>query len=364
VNRQVAVGILLTSMGLATLLLPIVPALPFFFSCAAIYGFGCGGFDVAKLVWIVEMWTNNPAPQIQVLFGCFALGSFVSPLLTYSFLPQEDGDKMAFGVAENFAPKFSSPNPDPKKSESLLYIPFLIGGLLLILGGFLLLVLYCVQKYKPPTTSNVAEPSGETGGSESPSSKKSGKDLVLIILSAVAMGLYYGCQMSTTQFLPTFSHFIELKLSNKDGALLLSGLTGAFTAGRLCGIVLILKIKPKILLLGNFLLVIIANTLLLFFGEKSITVLWTSVTLVGFGFSTVFPSFYGYMEKHLTSKFTAAVNIACGLVSTFLPILIGEYIERFPTVLVYTNYVCLGTSALTLLVIYRTIARGSGDGRN
>ena len=58
------------------------------------------------------------------------------------------------------------------------------------------------------------------------------------------------------------------------------------------------KSVQKFLLLRNILLVIIGNTLLLFFQYSSLPVLWGAAILLGIDFSTVFPSFYGFIESH------------------------------------------------------------------
>jgi len=378
VNRQIASGLLLLLMGTGTILLPIVPSLLLFFVTAAIVGFGGAGYDTAQIVWIIEMWETKAAAYIQTQHFCFALGTLVSPLLMKSFLPmdtletndggitlQSDILTTAEGIGTNNTTLLYQSETLDSDQSSQLYVPFLIGGIFTIIGGILLLLLYGIKKYEKPSKSGVI--ANEDNNQTDPGKSKgcNCRKLILILLSAVVLGAYSGMELCSFQFLPTFTHFIDLKLSQQDGALVLSGLAAAFTVGRAIGIFIVLKIRPEILLLGNILLVITGNTLLLFFANSSLPILWGGAILLGIGFSTVFPSFYGYIEQHLkvSNVVGASMIVAGGLVSSLYPIIIGSFIEKNPFILMYTNYFSLVACTSAFLVIY-TITRKKPQERN
>ena len=91
------------------------------------------------------------------------------------------------------------------------------------------------------------------------------------------------------QFLPTFAHFSELRLTEAEGARMLFGLTLCIAIGRLVGIFIVLKVKPHFILLGNFVLLLTANLVLLLIAQTSVPMLWVGSCLIGLGLSTVYP---------------------------------------------------------------------------
>lgn len=340
-------------MGIGVILIPVMPTLPTFFFVVSLVGFGAAGYDTAQIVWIIEMWENNAAAYIQTQHFCYALGTFVSPLLLKPFLPPET-EKLRQTFSSNETSALHSDPTVVSKDASQLYIPFFIGGVASILGGFLIFVLYWIKKYEKPSSLKRRTQDGEEDRKDGFSKSCNVRKLTLITLSAVVIGTYQGMELCTFQFYPTFTHFIDLNLSQQEGALVVSGMTGAFTLGRAIGIVIVLKVLPEILLLGNVLLILTGNTLLFFFANDSLPVLWGANILLGLGFSTVFPSFYGYIEKHLkVSNVVGAVMIvAGGLVSSLYPVLIGSFIEENPFILIYTNYFSLAASTTAFLVTY------------
>jgi FHS family Na+ dependent glucose MFS transporter 1 len=336
-------------MGLGSGYMALSPSLLVFFITAAIVGFSGGGYDTAQIVWIIELWSSKAAPYIQTQHFSFAIGTLISPLLIKPYL-SNDPDLSAFTQ--------NSTDSGEHYPGKQLYIPFFIGGAASILGGLFLLALYFFQK------STSSQPDGTTNVTSEPQNSpenSTSRKILLISLSAIVIGTYCGMELCTIQFLPSFTHFISLHLSPGDGALVLSSLTGAFTLGRGLGICLVLKIHPEILLLANLCLITVGNSVLYFWANDSYPMLWTGSICMGIGFSTVFPSFYGYIEKHLVvSNVVGAIMImAGGLVSSLYPVIIGSFIESNPYVLMYTNYFSLVVSCGAFLCIYCTTQKSS-----
>jgi len=140
-------------------------------------------------------------------------------------------------------------------------------------------------------------------------------------------------ELCSIQFFPLFTHYIDLELSEQDGAFVLSSLTGAFTLGRGLGILLVLRAVPKLLLIGNISLVTLGNLVLCFLANSSITFLWIGSVLLGIGFSPVFPLLFGYLEQRLEiSNVGGVILVAGGFFSGLYPVLIGD-----PFMLIYTR---------------------------
>ncbi|OXA61462.1 Sodium-dependent glucose transporter 1 [Folsomia candida] len=309
---------------------PLAPSLVVYFGIAVIVGFSSGGFDTAHIVWLIDLWSGEAAPYIQVQHFSFALGTFVSPLIIRPFLAKREVDQ----TLTDFTNSTTNDNMDPGTSE--IWIPFLIVGSSCILGGVAILGVTCLRNFGPCRIGNQTNPPNHIEKKSPNTSYK----IQLIMLACLIVGTYVGMEITTVQFLPTFTHFIPLKLAPSDGAKILTGLSAAFMSGRAVGIFLVLKIRPEIIIVGNFVVILVGNIALHFVGGTSLEILWSGAVLLGVGFSAVFPCFYGFLEKHLhvTDVIGAVIISSSGLISAIYPVIIGTWIEQNPYVLMYTNY--------------------------
>ncbi|XP_035702619.1 sodium-dependent glucose transporter 1 [Folsomia candida] len=275
-------------MGIGIASYPLAPSLPVFFGIAVVAGFSAGGYDTAQIVWIIELWSGEAAPYIQVQHFSYALGTFVSPMIIRPYLAEEK--VIMAGVTNSTTDEILEPEdaqpPDPKTGQRFSH------------------------------------------------------KIKLIVLSSIILGAYCGMEVYTIQFIPTFMHFIPLKLAPSDGARILTGLTAAFMIGRGLGVFLVLRIRPEFIIVGNFVVILTGNVVLNVIGGTSYEMLWGGAVLLGVGFSVVFPSFYGFLEKHLhvTNVVGAVITSSSGLIFGLYPAIIGTWIEQNPYILMYTNY--------------------------
>jgi hypothetical protein len=249
-------------------------------------------------------------------------------------------------------------------ASPLLFVPFTIGGVVPIIGGILILVLFRINKYQSPNKmeKELKAVAGRNIQGSSGCCGCSTKQMALIALSALFLGVYQGMELCSIQFLPTFTHFIDLGLTKQEGAAVLTGLTGAFTLGRALGILIVLRVLPEILLLTNLILIVIGNSTLFFLANSSLPFLWGASVILGAGFSTVFPSFYGYIEKHLkiSNVIGAVMIVVGGVVGGLYPVIIGSQIQKKPFVLMYTNFfsVFVGTSCFLAIFAITKVKKG------
>jgi len=182
------------------------------------------------------------------------------------------------------------------------------------------------------------------------------RNLVLILLSSAYLGAYVGMESSAFQFLPTFARFTPLHLSQPEGALLLSAFTGAFTVGRVGGILIVRKVVPEFLLGFNFLLILGGNSLL-FFGNASWLSLVVGVLLLGLGFSTVYAVFLGYIQRYLrVGNLVGAVLVGMqSLISGVYPLLVGRFTVETPFVHLWANFFSLSLASVSFLIIWKMV---------
>ncbi len=86
-----------------------------------------------------------------------------------------------------------------------------------------------------------------------------------------------------------------------------------------------------------FTILIVANGILLIFGEVYVIALWIGAALVGFGCSSIMPTFYALTEEliSITPRISALFLVIGVTGEMFLPVISGIYIETFPISFIY-----------------------------
>ncbi|CAG7717547.1 unnamed protein product [Allacma fusca] len=373
-NRQLMVVGLSCIMATGVFSIPHVPTETLFFVIAGVIGFTAGGFDTSQTVWMLEMWRGEAGVYIQAQFFFYALGSTVAPLLLKPFLLEESKDKN-ITLETSFPDSFPTTMPSSVSNstgESQLYIPLSISGSIITLGASSILFLFCFDKYVPPTQGQSEETEvnqeyisrDDTGSIAKLFTKMRNLEWDKIALAgqlALIVGFYQGMENCTFQFMPTFTHYTDLAFPEPDGAAVLSGMTGAYTAGRLAGILITYyNVSPALILIFNLVLATTGNIILLIFANSNVTLLWTGAVLLGLGYSTVFACIFDYIEKHLkiTNLIGASNAVVGGLVSAVYPLIVGDSVERKPLVLMYVIF--FGLSMCTIMfssIYYMTVIR-------
>ncbi|CAG7727659.1 unnamed protein product [Allacma fusca] len=365
INRQLTLAFLMFTLGICALLVPHMPTLTMLFVLAGFYGFTSGGIDTAQIVWILELWKGQAGIFVQTHYFFFALGSFVAPLMLNPFLLEENSSSKA-NASENGS-MFGGNDPSTTTTativqESQIYVPMCIaGGIILISASYILFLFFC-NKYKPEEEVFPVQDVPRKRSIVSAVSVVIDLDkgwtrnkLMLVILSAVVLSGYQGMEVSTVQFLPTFAHNIALKLPEPEAALVTSGLTGAFTAGRFLGILIVFfKLPPTVILLANMVLSFTGNIILCLFATDNLNCLWAGAVLLGLGYSTIFPCVYDYIEKYLTvTNFIGTVFIVSGGgVAGLYPFILGPFVETHPLVLTYLVFLSIAVCIVSFGLIY------------
>lgn len=191
------------------------------------------------------------------------------------------------------------------------------------------------------------------------------RKIVLIGLSCFVIGFYSALQMCTQQFLPTYAHFLPLKLSSTEGAEILFGFQIGFNIGRLVGIFLVLKIRTHFIFVGNLIVLSMANTILFIWGGDSMALFWIGCVMMGLGMSTVYPTFFAFIEEFLniTETVSGSVTVAGGFVATISCLIMGKFVERSPEILVYVNYASIFLSFIAFFLLFSVTYMRPGSTR-
>ena len=356
-------------LAAGVVLIPYAPTKALFFSAGGIIGFASGGYDTSQVVWTLELWHGEAGVYIQAEYFAFALGTFVAPILTKPFLNEEHTClKLTGNCTIN-----STIHVQDKlgvREETELHIPALASGAIVVAAAAVMLGLFCFKRYEPPAL--IRKSSFNFSHSEqqyllqdtTASLTRRGqlKRLAIISLCAAFLGCYQGMEVCTLQFIPTFSHYVGLRLSEADGAAVLSAVTGAFTVGRFLGILAcVFNAKPVGILIANLIVALAGNVVLLLAANTNLYALYAGGVLLGLGYSTVFACVYDYIERHVrvTNLVSAVMVVSGSIVGAIYPLVVGNSVEQRPFVLMETIFFSLGMCAITFFGIY---ALTCGDG--
>jgi len=292
------------------------------------------------------MARKNPVHSYRHNIFFFAVGCNIPSIVIAPFLTEKD----TLSESNNIG------------SSSRIFIAYtILGGITTVALLFQVFLFTFYRYYTPPmyvteisNDSCEGQPNAPENGDLEDSSIILGinvRKLKLVIITVLFLGTYQGMEVCTMQFVPIFGQYSELKMTESASAYVLTGLTGMFAIGRGIGLVIIFKVLPEIILCLNGALIILSNLILLLWASNNLTMFWIGCLLLGTGFSTMYPSFCAFMEKHLvfTNAVCALICVFGSTVASTYPLIVGNLIEQKAVVLTYTNFFSMIICVLAML---------------
>ncbi|CAG7837050.1 unnamed protein product, partial [Allacma fusca] len=354
VNRHGLIIVLLFISGILIILQPFSPTLITFGVAWVIIESALSGYGTAQIIWVIEIWKDAAGPYIQGQHFSFALGCIFPSLIFAPFLKQSYKSSSSNETIIESNQTLTSMTLDPGSVLSRLYVPCGIIGGMIILGSIFQLMLFLMVKV-PKGEKPLEDQGVEATNSSLERDDQKGKKILLITLGSIFLGVIQAMEGIAFQFLPTFTHYSEVQMSEVEGANIMTAFTIAYTLGRLAGIFVSLKIIPQVLICVNILFVFASSVVLLIAGNGSDThsTMLVGSILLGIGFSTLFPSIFDYLKIHLeiTNVVGAILMVAGMSISSISPLIVGVFIEETPAVIVYLNFVCISVGVATFVGI-------------
>lgn len=345
-------------------------------------GFVTAAICVMVNVWLNELWSwsarqrsaqqlngnthhsNEPATRIdvnnvlmQALHFFFGVGCILGPLIATSFLRYPFAGDIGFWTNN-------------------LVTPYTIAASTALAASMLFFITFLFCPYQQPNKSNDHEADTDSGNGSDVTRQANvdnfDDDEVQVIYSSsqrtkpVPIGRWHFyavifassififsfiCSEGTWfQFSATFSAKVGF-LSQDSASLLASALAVSFTVFRGLSILIALKLTPLMMIYLDLIVVGVANTLVFIFVGRNLTILTLGYILLGAGFSSVFPSYFPYLECNgfaVTDIVGSLLTFSSGLGLVLAPYVIGIYIESFPNILIYITYASVFFSGIAL----------------
>lgn len=343
-----------------------------------VHGFMGGIFTSGSFIFINDLWGRESQPFQQILQFTFGAGSFTSPLVAQPYLLKSHNgtDNMSYYTAKDVK----------------LKTPYMIIASTAILPVILSFITWWVHPYSPthPTRledeqvvtskskkngSNKHKSIGEIESQPSTSSLSDDTEncedvhlfstpeeravrfkrwqRVVTVLSLFFMHLYYGIEVAYGTYIASFVQLCSLHLSESTGAYMSSAFWFTFTAFKLFAALYIEYIGSELNIAISLVIMLLANVILLPFGEVYTIALWAGTVVVGIGTATVWASYFAYLEQFFVISKTVTVSLmVASLLGDFvLPIIIANFIQQTPRIFLW---IYAGAS-ITMAILFASV---------
>lgn len=310
---------------------------------------------------MVELWAESSNVYLQSVHACYALGTFIAPLISEPFVSKNSTschNSTAFPLNEG------------AECESRIYIPYSISTVMLAIGVILHFAVYLWKPYRPlirkvrKTETHSAEPAEELNHNEATNlilpnmtdaqaKESSYKYKIVIALICLFIFCEQCAEQTSGSYIQTFVEKYGIEKSKSE--FLAATYSGSFTAMRAFSILLATRLKAATMIYLDLAFGLAGCATIYLSTLFNLSGLWVGFALLGSGFSSIFPSTFGYLETriNITNFISGLFFVTSSLGPIFTPLLIGGTVKAFPLVFVFVN----SLSLLACLVLFFFIDR-------
>ncbi len=299
------VALLLTASALA--LIPLIPELWILLAVLLVEGVATGALDIGGNTLLVWVHRKGVGPFMNALHFFYGLGAVLSPIIIAQLVAFSGDIIWAYWTL------------------ALLALPA---------------VLWLLPR--PSPTAQVAPEDEPTGGVK----------VMLVALVALLLFLYVGAEIGFGGWVYTYALTLGLGTAT-SAAYLTSAYWGALTLGRLLGIPIAARVRPRWILTGSFLLAILSIGLIMLWPQSTV-VLWVGTMGMGLFTGPIFATVMVLAGRHMTitGQITGGFFVGSSLGGMFLPWFIGQlFVPAGPQVMLIAVIVDL-VVALGALAIF------------
>jgi FHS family Na+ dependent glucose MFS transporter 1 len=292
-------------LALTTALVPLAHSLTWLVLSILVLGLAKGALDVGCNTLLLWVYDDKVGPFMNGLHACFGIGAFISPLVVAGVVSLTGDINWVFW---SFA-------------IAALPIAVFIGSL--------------------PSPAQRLAPAGESTTTF---------PLMPVLLMALCFAAYVGAEVGFGNWLFTYATLTGLG-TTISAAYMTSAFWGSFTVGRLAGVWISTRARPRTILFTD-LAGCLASLALILLWPGSVAALWIGSIGAGLFMASIFPSQLTLAEErmHVSGTITSIFLVGSGVGGMILPWLIGQMILPLgPTSMLG---MAIGSLTLNLLGIY------------
>ncbi|MFW5691209.1 MAG: MFS transporter [Chloroflexota bacterium] len=326
-----------TAMIGIALMMALTSFMPVLWALAIVFfvmGMAEGFIDVGVNAMLVWTHKGRAGPFINGLHFMFGLGAFIAPLIISQVIVIVNGASISAQAAfmTPFEVLSSVLIPAP------VAWPYRVLALTLLPIGFLIWSLRSPQRPQQTQPADTAPVVVRWG---------------LVFLFALMLAVYVGAEASYSGWVYTYA--LERKLMGEaQAALLVSLFWGMVMIGRLAGVAIALRVKPRYMLLGALIGSLLSTLAMI--AVPTATMLWIGTIAFGLSMAPIFPTVVAFADKNLeiNGKITSYFFIGASVGAIVLPWLIGQLFRPVgPEALLYL----ILASVIVLSGVYTVLVR-------
>jgi FHS family Na+ dependent glucose MFS transporter 1 len=282
-------SLVMLALALAAALVPVASSLPILLVILLVFGITKGALDVGGNTLLLWIHGAKVGPYMNGLHASFGVGSFTSGLIAARVIGLT-GD--IYWIFWTFA---------------ILCLPLAIW-------------LWFIPNPAPRATPE--------------EHKDTPLPLLPVLVMVMCFVVYVGAETGYGSWLYTYA--IKLGLENEvTAAYLTSAFWGFFTLGRLIGIPISTRLRPRLILFADLAGCILSLGIILIWRDSA-PALWVGSILLGIALASIFPTLLTLAEErmHITGAITGWFLVGSGLGGMILPWGIGQLFDNIsPTAL-------------------------------
>ncbi|MBN1658517.1 MAG: MFS transporter [Anaerolineae bacterium] len=311
-HRVMAAALILMAAGLA--LMPLLPSLWLLVAAWLVVGTAGGALDVGGNTLIVWLHGRRVGPYMNGLHFFFGVGSSIGPLIAAAALAVAGDTTRAYWVL------------------AVLLVP---------LAAWLIRVPSPDLAHESDDAEELLDRSRRPGGRS--------RDKVVVVLVALFLLLYVGAEVAFGGWINSYAEALGLATAT-SAATLTSVFWGGLTAGRLAGIPLAARYRPRTILLADLAGCLLSMGVMLALPSSRVA-LWGGTIAVGAAMASIFPAAITLAGNRvrITGRITGWFLIGSSIGSMTIPWLIGQLFE--PVGPQVTMWIILTTLAADLAVL-------------
>jgi FHS family Na+ dependent glucose MFS transporter 1 len=317
-NLLMAAGLLGVASTLA--MAPLFTQLWVLIPIVVILGMTQGAVDVGGNTLIVWVHGRKVGPYMSGLHFFWGLGAFLSPIVVGQAL------LLAGDIAWAF---------------------WMLAALLLPVAIWLLRL--------PSPTMVEAAPAGVVHSPATDRPARGTSERTVVLLVVLLLFLFVGAEAGFGGWI--YSYALALDLTSATGAAYLtSAFWGALTVGRLLGIPISSRVRPRWILLADALGCLVSAGILILW-PTSQTAAWMGTTGMGLFMASIFPVALTLAERRvaITGKITGWFLVGASTGGMTLPLLMGQLFESVgpqSAIVLLSGYLILALCVLISLLLY------------
>ncbi|HEY9232508.1 MAG TPA: MFS transporter [Blastocatellia bacterium] len=284
---------MIIAMSATMALMPVITKLAVLLVVMLVLGTAEGAVGVggnALLVWVHQ---RRVAPFMNALHFFYGVGGFISPLI----------------IARTFS------------VYNTTAVPYFVLALLILPAAALLLRLPSPQNQQAPGDSSTA----------------SRINYKLVALIALLLCLYIGAEVSYGNWI--YSYVLKMNLGDERlAAYLTSIFWGSLTAGRLIGVPIAARFRPRTILLADLMGCFLSIGIALLW-STSLAAITIATVCIGLSMASIYPTALTFAERRMkiTGQVTGFLVVGGSSGGMIVPLLIGQMFESVgPRVMMFT----------------------------